>query len=230
MILDVDGTVATCPYDFEAMRQAVTRAAARWGVNADELPERGIIERIALVAERLGGRAAGFREEAEAAVCELEVAAAQGAGLLPGAAEALAALRRQGLKIGLITRNCRAAAARALSGLREYDLLLTREDVPLAKPDPDHVVRCAGALGCQPEHTAVVGDHAFDMQAGRAAGALACIGVRTGPAAGGDAALLAAGADVILDSLADLPEWLAHEFGGWHGDVSPTARNDEGAS
>ena len=222
VILDVDGTVATCPYDFDGMRAAVTRVAAKWGVDAADLPVRGIIERIALIAEMLreqGGGGRGqemnscptgggeeFRTEAEQAVRELEVAAAETACLLPGAAEALARLRQHGLKLGLITRNCRAAAERVLSDLHGYDVLLTREDVPDAKPHPDHVVRAAAALDCRPNQVAVVGDHAFDIQAGRAAGACVCIGVRTGGSP--DASLREVGADVILDSLADLPNWL----------------------
>jgi phosphoglycolate phosphatase len=214
VILDVDGTVATCPYDFDGMRAAVTRVAAKWGVDAASLAGQGIIERIALIAERLGERGGGFRKEAEQAVCALEVAAAETAHLLPGAAAALARLRQHGLKIGLITRNCRAAAARVLSGLRDYDVLLTREDVPDAKPHPDHVLRAAAALGCRPDQAAVVGDHAFDMQAGRAAGACICIGVRTGNSP--DASLSEMGADVILDSLADLPDWLlGDQEAGW---------------
>lgn len=206
-VLDVDGTIATCPYDFDAMRAAVARIAARHHIDTASLGVRGIIEQIDLVADRLGDDAQTFREEADAAVKEIEVAAARGASLLPGAPEALAHLQRSGLAIGLITRNCRDAAEIVLrDGDGCYGVLLTRDDVPLAKPDPDHVLRAIAALGRLPEHTVVVGDHDYDMQAGRAAGVRLSVAVRTGNRP--DDALRAAGADHIIDALADLPAWL----------------------
>jgi phosphoglycolate phosphatase len=206
LILDVDGTVATCPYDFDAMRATVAKLAAAFGVDAASLGIRGVIEQIDAIAHRLGPQGPAFRSQAERAVTDIEVAAASKARLLPGAADALASLRRAGLAVALITRNSRAAADIVLRTSPEHDLLLTRDDVPRAKPDPDHIHRALHALGRSPGRTAVVGDHLFDIHAGRAAGVRLCIGVRTGSST--DDALLEAGADLILDSVADLPSWL----------------------
>jgi len=206
-VLDVDGTVATCPYDFDAMRAVVARIAARHDIDTASLGVRGVIEQIALVADRLGEGGQTFREEADAAVRAIEVSAARGASLLPGAPEALAALQHSGLALALITRNCRQAAEIVLRDCDGcYAVLLTRDDVPLAKPHPDHVFRAITALGRVPEHTVVVGDHDYDMQAGRAAGVRLRIAVRTGNRS--DDHLRAAGADHIIDALADLPDWL----------------------
>ena len=207
IILDVDGTVATCPYDFDAMRAAVRSVAVKWGVDITTLEVDGIIEQIAQIADGLAERGPAFRTEAEQAVVALEVAAARHAQLLPGAGATLAELRHQGSAIALITRNCRAAADIVLQGLREYDLLLTRDDVPHPKPHPNHVLRCLTALRCSPHRSAVVGDHPYDMQAGRAADVQFCIGVRTGNSS--DSALHQAGAHTVLDSIADLPRWLS---------------------
>jgi len=206
-VLDVDGTVATCPYDFDAMRAAIARVAARHDVDTAALGVQGVIEQIALAADRLGKGAQTFREEAEAAVKAIEVSAARGASLLPGAAEALADLQHSGLALALITRNCRQAAEIVLRDCDGcYAVLLTRDDVPLAKPHPDHVFRAIAALGRVPNQTVVVGDHDYDMQAGRAAGVRLSVAVRTGNRS--DEALRAAGADHIIDALADLPDWL----------------------
>jgi len=206
-VLDVDGTVATCPYDFDAMRAVVARIAARHDIDTASLGVRGVIEQIALVADRLGEGGQTFREEADAAVRAIEVSAARGASLLPGAPEALAALQHSGLALALITRNSRQAAEIVLRDCDGcYAVLLTRDDVPLAKPHPDHVFRAITALGRVPEHTVVVGDHDYDMQAGRAAGVRLRIAVRTGNRS--DDHLRAAGADHIIDALADLPDWL----------------------
>jgi phosphoglycolate phosphatase len=205
-VLDVDGTVATCPYDFVAMRAAVATIAARWRVNVGELSVRGIIEQMDRVAELLGEKGPAFRQEAQAAVAAIEVVAARNASILAGAAEALAELGRSGVAVALITRNCRAASDIVLRGFEDYAVLLTRDDVPLAKPDPDHVLRALAAIGRGPERTVVVGDHGFDMQAGRAAGVRLCVGVRSGNNT--DESLIGAGANAVIDSIADLPRWL----------------------
>ncbi|MEU6645279.1 HAD hydrolase-like protein [Saccharomonospora sp. NPDC046836] len=62
------------------------------------------------------------------------------------------------------------------------------------------------------EHDALayVGDHAGDMAGARAAGATA-VGVVTGPCTRDE--LFEAGADVVLDSLAEFPEWLVSPSG-----------------
>lgn len=206
VVLDVDGTVVTCPIDFQGMRAAVRAVAARWGADTSALGPKGVIEQIREVAAALGERGDAFRQEAEQAVVDIEVEAAAGAGVLPGVPEALAELRREGRAVALITRNCRAAAERALAGMRHYDLLLTRDDVPLPKPDPDHVHRSLAALGETPDAAAVVGDHGYDMRAGRDAGVRLCLGVRTGGSS--DEALREAGADAVIASAAELPAFL----------------------
>ncbi len=205
-VLDVDGTVATCPYDFDAMRAAVAEIAARWRVDAQALGLRGIIEQISHIAAQLGEEGVAFREAAEAAVKEIELAAAKGATILPGAAEALAELREVGVSVALITRNCRGAAEMVLRELDSYEVLLTRDDVPDPKPDPDHVLRSLAMMGRSADRAVVVGDHTYDMQAGRAAGVRHCVAVRTGYTP--DDNLREAGADDIINSLCELPAWL----------------------
>jgi phosphoglycolate phosphatase len=210
-VLDVDGTVATCPYDFDAMRAAVASIGARHAVDTRALGVRGIIEQIERASSALGDGGAQFREEAEAAVTAIETEAARGSVLVPGAVQALAQLRRRGVAVALITRNCRAATDLVLSEFGEYDVLLTRDDVPRSKPDPDHVLRALAALDRTPGGGVLAGDHAYDIQAGRAAGMRYCVGVRTGT--GSDESLLEAGADSVLESVADLPSWLLDTAG-----------------
>jgi len=205
-VLDVDGTVATCPYDFDAMRSAVAAVARKWGIEIESAAVRGIVEQIAEIGSRLGDDGAEFREEAEATVCALEVAPARQAALLPGVAEALRRLRGDGVAVSLITRNCRAASELVLRGFQEYDLLLTRDDVPRVKPDPDHVLRSLAPFGARAERAVLVGDHVYDMQAGRAAGIRFCVGVKTGSSS--EQGLWEAGADDVIESAADLPDWL----------------------
>ncbi len=169
LVLDVDGTVVTCPYDFEAMRRAVAEIGAEYGVCTAELAVRGVLEQIEAARAALGGAGDEFARRAAQAVQDIELRGAAAAAFLPGAQEALAEMRRRGLGIALITRNCGVVSRAVLTGFTCYDVLLARDDVPRPKPDPDHVLRSLDCLGKTPEQAAMIGDHAFDMQAGRAA-------------------------------------------------------------
>ena len=74
-----------------------------------------------------------------------------------------------------------------------------------AKPAAGPVLAFARAIDVGAHEVAVVGDSIEDLVAARAAGAVA-IGVRSGPTPG---ELLAPYADALIDSIADLPAWLA---------------------
>jgi HAD superfamily hydrolase (TIGR01509 family) len=123
---------------------------------------------------------------------------------------ALAAVRRlaQRYSIALVTaREARSATA----FVQTFDLTgavkctVSARTTRRGKPDPAPILWAATSLGVPPEACLVVGDTTVDMRAGRAAGAQA-IGVLSG--FGERAELEHAGADLILKSVADLPEVL----------------------
>ncbi|GMA86388.1 hypothetical protein GCM10025868_16380 [Angustibacter aerolatus] len=118
--------------------------------------------------------------------------------LLPGAAEALAAVRAGGDRVVVVSAKHPPAV----------HLVLAQVGV-----EADGVVGglfgAAKAEAIRAEGVRVyLGDHPGDMTGALAAGAVA-VGVLTGPHDA--AALRAAGADVVLGSVADLPAWLAGE-------------------
>jgi uncharacterized protein len=111
--------------------------------------------------------------------------------LLPGAAEAVAAVRSAGGRAVVVTAKSEALARSALAGLGvEVDAVVGWRWAE-AKAE---ALREHGA-------TVYVGDHPGDVRAARAASAL-CVGVRTG-------GLEPAGADVLLDDLTAFPGWFA---------------------
>ena len=73
------------------------------------------------------------------------------------------------------------------------------------KPDPGMVIAFARFLDADPSEVAMVGDSLHDLDAARAAGALA-VAVLSGPA---ERAALEPYADVVIDDIGDLPELLA---------------------
>jgi phosphoglycolate phosphatase len=114
--------------------------------------------------------------------------------VLPGAREALAAVRAAGQRVVIITAKHPVSVEPSLRGTG----LFADEVFTLVHgPEKAAVLRRLNAA-------AYVGDSPPDMAAAVAAGARA-VGVPTGSFTGHQ--LTDAGADVVLDSLADFPAW-----------------------
>ncbi len=107
----------------------------------------------------------------------MEIEAAERTLENKGATELVESLHRSGVPLGIITRNTRESVERSLARLPGidpawFDVVVTR-DLPLSpKPFPDGVHYAAEKLGVDVAELLVVGDYAFDIEAGRRAGAL----------------------------------------------------------
>ena len=92
-----------------------------------------------------------------------------------GAVELVGGLFERGARMGVLTRNARNNALEVLQriGLSRYfpECDVLGRDEALAKPDPDGIIRLAQSWGTAPDALVMVGDYAFDLQTGRAAGA-----------------------------------------------------------
>lgn len=153
----------------------------------------------------------------------------QHAGLVPGTLDAVADLRRRGLRIGTTTgySSQMMAVVEAEARRQGYvpDATVCPDDVPAARPHPWMCLRAAQELGVYPMAAIVkVGDTAPDVQEGRNAGmwtvAVAATGNETGFSEAELAALPAAdrrrrieaarlrlgeaGADYVIDGIAEL--------------------------
>ena len=94
-------------------------------------------------------------------------------------------------------------------GVRElFSAVIGYDSVVNPKPaaDPVHLV-CA-MFGLEPQEALVIGDNVHDLEMAHNAGAGAAVGVLTGTATRDDLSSLA---DAVLDSIADLPAWLAEQ-------------------
>jgi phosphoglycolate phosphatase len=127
---------------------------------------------------------------------------------LDGVEQALRELKAQGLKIGLTTGFSREIADMILDSLGWndggiIDLSVAGDEVPAGRPEPFLIQKVMADLGVQ-DTAAVVsaGDTASDVESARRAG-VTSIGVLTGHLTSQDFDAL--GADVVLDSVADLP-------------------------
>lgn len=120
-----------------------------------------------------------------------------GTVLLPGAADAVAAVHARGGQVVVVTAKAEAAAHRCL----EDGVGLTVEAV-VGHVFGDEKTAALVDHGA----TIYVGDTTTDMQSAKAAGAIG-VGVTTGPHSASE--LEAAGADVVLAALTDFASWLA---------------------
>ncbi len=123
----------------------------------------------------------------------------------------MADLRRAGATLGVVTNDAEDPAMRHLQDagiLNEMAFVAGYDSGFGAKPAPGQLLAFCNATGIAPLACAMIGDSRHDLAAGRAAGMI-CIGVLTGPALKED---LTPFADTVLDSIADLPMWLAEQW------------------
>jgi phosphoglycolate phosphatase len=120
----------------------------------------------------------------------------------------LAALRGQGLRLGVATNDSEAPARQHLAnhGITDcFDFISGYDSGHGAKPGPGMCLAFARQLGLEPARVAMVGDSRHDLEAGRAAG-MRTIAVLTGIARRDE---LEPHADVVLADIGAIPDWLS---------------------
>ena len=128
---------------------------------------------------------------------------------LPGSKEALARLHGSGFRLGLATNDSTGGAEKTLLALgvaQMFDAAYGYDAVANPKPSPDSIYAFSDLTGLRPSEIAMVGDNRHDLEMARAGGAGLAVGVLSGT---GTRESLMPLADVILDSVADLPAYLA---------------------
>ena len=164
VLFDMDGTLIDST-------PAVIRSWNMWAAEHGLGPEfvsgwHGVpsatVVRAVLAADR--------HEAAIARINELEIAELDDIVILPGAIEALAALR--GAKNAIAT-SCTVALAQArlaAAKLTPPSVLVTADDVIHGKPSPDPYLEAARRLGVDPARCLVVEDAPAGLKSARAAG------------------------------------------------------------
>ncbi|MGE0084244.1 MAG: HAD-IA family hydrolase [Desulfococcaceae bacterium] len=94
-----------------------------------------------------------------------------------GAEEIIRFLHSKGLKTGIVTRNSRCSVDLALKNFEDlkssdFDVIITRKESAAPKPRPDGILLAAEKLGIKSENIIMIGDFAFDIIAGKAAGSV----------------------------------------------------------
>jgi phosphoglycolate phosphatase len=206
VVFDFDGTLAELVLDFTAMKARVADAARHYLPDVpppNGLPALEYAERLAARIRPASPEAATrFLARVARAIMDQEIEAAGHAALFPHTRQALDSLLAQNIKIGIITRNCRAAVIRIFPDAPRYaGIILARDDAPHVKPDPRHLLDALSALHVAPPHALMVGDHPMDLATGKAAGTLTA-GVASGRVS--KAELAAHAPDYLADDVGEL--------------------------
>ncbi len=181
VLFDLDGTLIETHIDFPAMTRAMENFARAHAVPKNVTDGKdilGLVEAAAADIQSRGGDGAALRRTAFAQLQAMEIAGCSHPNLLPGTRELMTALIERDIKVGVVTRNCRAVSVGLLARFAlPHHLLLTRDDVKLTKPNPEHLWEALRLLGEKPADAAMVGDHFMDIEAGVKAGCAATLGV-----------------------------------------------------
>jgi HAD superfamily hydrolase (TIGR01509 family) len=139
---------------------------------------------------------------------ELYAAAAHELQTKPDIPRVLSELKKAGVSVALATSAGRTRAHESLEKFgisKDFSVVVTGEDAPIAKPAPDIFLLAAAKLGVSARECVVVEDSVAGILAARAA-AMKCVGLALSKLAG---ALKDAGAD---DVISNFPENAAAYF------------------
>jgi len=200
VLFDMDGTLIDST-------GAVLRSWMQWAQEFDLEPAalagshgRTSINTIrAVMAERTEAE----RLAAHARIRSIELADTEGIVALEGARETFDALDRLDVPHAIVTSCERELAGVRItaSGLPRPTVVVTASDVSHGKPGPEPYRLGASMLGLEPSQCVVVEDATAGLVSGRAAGAGLVVAVLgTTPAE-----VLARDADVVVESVADIP-------------------------
>ena len=179
VLFDLDGTLVRTHIDFDRMYAEVWAIADAEGLPHEVTAGKQVLEGIDSAVTHVGGsRGARMRERMWAAIERVERAGCAQPAVIPGANELFEKLKGLDVRVGVVTRNCKAMSTELLDrfGLA-VDVLLTRDDVAVTKPHPSHLHAALDAMQRPVSESVMIGDHWLDVVAGIRAGCSATIGV-----------------------------------------------------
>lgn len=215
IVFDLDGTLVNSEVDFVKMKRnmiaVLEEHGAPRGVLTPQMTTVVILENARKYwAEQ--GKTADERQWLEDEMTRLmdqgELEAVETLTAIKGAKETVHKLRRMGYRLAILTRSHHEYAVKALEKtgmIGDFELVLGRGETPQPKPYAEAMIHAASLMNLRLGELFLVGDHHIDATCALNAG---ChfVGVATGPRP--ERSWEVNRPEVILPSVADLPEWL----------------------
>lgn len=208
VIFDYDGTLVWLNINFDHIRQEIEQLLIGYDIDFRSLKGLYVLEMIDEVTKSISKmnpyEGPAFYHKALKIVAEHEVMAAKKGQIIPGVTTMLKMLRKRGIKIAIITRNCDKAVKMVFPDIENFsDAYLPRDYVSQVKPHPDHLVLALKKMEVNnPAYCLMVGDHLMDIEGGKRMG-MKTAGVLTGKIT--RLGFIGAGADYILDDVTAIP-------------------------
>ena len=183
-LFDLDGTLVRTAIDFARMRREIHALARTYNAAPALAGEDDILEQVVRLSRAVTvaqGAEAGeaVRDAAYEALAHIEAEGCAAPEPIAGASDLLRDLRARGVRVAVVTRNCRGVAADLTRRMDlPHDALVAREDTAEFKPHPAPLFAACKQLAVAPVDTVMVGDLWADIAAGRAAGVGATIGIQ----------------------------------------------------
>jgi HAD superfamily hydrolase (TIGR01549 family) len=215
IIFDLDDTLVESTVNYAKFKTLVIERITSHGEPKDLYdPHETIVMIIARYEERM--RSAGIPEvtirnrleELNTIMDEVELERVSETKPMRGATGLLKLLRKNGIKVGILTRGCEeyTRSALARTGMLELvDGIECRNANTKPKPDPEAYLKLALRLGVRKEETLFVGDHLIDAQCAANAG-VPFVAVETGDVPEED--LRKAGCIELFHDVGDMAAWL----------------------
>ncbi|HVP23032.1 MAG TPA: HAD family hydrolase [Conexivisphaerales archaeon] len=207
-LFDLDGTLVEFRVDYNLGRRMIIEYARGKGYDMEGQTEtrnmHDIIEHYARIGDEKAH--ADVKKYAYDLMERLELEGAATTKPFPDTLPTLETLRGAGLKMGIVTNSARKPVELVMKRYplgRFFDVVTTRDDVTVIKPDPGIVQHTIDTLGVASNECFLVGDAPGDMMAAKSLRIVA-VGIPRGSAT--REALIEAGPDYVIDTLRSLPE------------------------
>jgi pyrophosphatase PpaX len=174
VLFDLDGTlIDSGAMILASMRHAASSVLGRAIPDAELMATVGgpglVAQMRSLDASRVDDLVEAYRLHNEPLHAQLESC--------EGIEDALAELRRQGRRLGIVTAKRQATVRLAFEVLPQlepfFDVVVGAEDTERHKPHPEPLLVALERLDASPNEAAYVGDSPFDVRAAQAAGVAA---------------------------------------------------------
>lgn len=169
ILFDFDGTLVDLPTDYVSIKREINEQIEKFGIT----PKCTLTDSISILAEARAKKFKTITSNEQKKVYKIidkwELQAVASSTPVEGSRKMLEKLKSVGIKIAIVSRNCKEAIVSALKlhGFPEVDVILSRDDVENMKPHPKHGLKAIRLLGVTKSECLIVGDSWHDLRMGR---------------------------------------------------------------